>query len=226
MATLMPSHRAAPPSNLLDSENLVIALQPWRKQLFRRQILYWLLRGVITGLVVVCLLLLAARLFPWATALYWALGFGLACPVLALVAAIWYCPSFARIASIIDKRLALHDRVSTAWELREQSSALIVLQRRDALQQLNQHKPATAFSLCLQRPTVLTLSGTALAVVLLIFLPNPMTAILKQQAELQARLARQIASIEKTRHQIDAQSTIPTKEKQQIDQVLRDLEAQ
>jgi hypothetical protein len=188
--------------------------------------LYWLLRGIITGLVVACLLLLAARVFPWATAMYWALGFSIVCPVLALGAAIWYRPSFAHAASIIDKRLALHDRMSTAWELREQSSALTGLQRSDALKQLAKYKPATTFPLRLQRSMVLTLICSILAVALLMFLPNPMTAILKQQAEIQARLARQIASIEKTRHQIDTQSAIPVKEKQQIDQALRDLEAQ
>lgn len=232
MATLMPSHITAPTSELLDRDNLVSALQPWSRQVFRQQMFYWLLRGIITGLIIACLLLLAARVFPWATALYWALGFGIACPVLALGAAIWYRPSLAHIASIIDKRLALHDRMSTAWELGElpneapQSSALIELQRRDALQQLAKYKPATAFPLHFQRATVITLICTIIAVMLLIFLPNPMSAILKQQAELQARLARQIASIEKTRHQIGAQSAIPAKEKQQIDQILRDLEAQ
>src|SRR6266849_312269 len=235
----MPSPIEAPTPTLLDSENLVTALRPWRKRLFMHQILYWLLRGVITGLVVACLVLLAARIFPWTTAVYWAFGFGIASPLLALGAAIWYRPSFARTASVIDKRLALHDRMSTAWELREppkeearQSSpkvhttaTLVGLQRHDALKQLAKSTPTTAFPLHLGRSTVLTLICTTLALALLIFLPNPMTAILKQQADLQTHLARQIASIEKTRQQIDAQSAIPAKEKQQIDQVLRNLEA-
>ena len=226
MATLMASRIAPPTLELLDGESLVVALRPWRKQLCKQQIFYWLLRGIIIGLVLACLLLLAARIFPWATALSWALRCGIACPVLSLGVAIWYRPSLARAASAIDKQLGLHDRMSTAWELREQSSVLVGLQRRDALQQLAKYKPATAFPLRLQRSTVLALICSTLVLALLIFLPNPMTAILKQQAELQARLARQIASIEKTRRQIDTQSAVPAKEKQQIDQILRDLEAQ
>src|SRR5437660_8504569 len=231
MATLMSSRIAEPTPKLLDSEDLVTALRPWRKRIFRQQMLYWLLRGVITGLVVACMVLLAARLFPWATAVYWAIGLGIASPLLALGAAVWYRPSFARTASLIDQRLTLHDRMSTAWELREppkgaqQSSALAELQRHDALEQLAKSKPATAFPLRLQRSTVLTLVCTTLMLALLILLPNPMTAILKQQANLQARLARQIASIEKNRRQIDAQSTISAKEKQLIDQILHDLES-
>jgi len=236
MATLMPSPIEAPTPKLLDSENLVTALRPWRKRLFMHQMLYWSLRGIITGLVVACLVLLAARIFPWATAVYWAFGLGIASPLLALGAAIWYRPSFARTASVIDKQLALHDRMSTAWELRESpkevrqsspkgSTTLVGLQRHDALKQLAKSTPTTAFPLHLKRSTVLTLICTTLALALLIFLPNPMTAILKQQADLQSHLARQIASIEKTRQQIDAQSAIPAKEKQQIDQVLRNLEA-
>src|SRR5437660_6725333 len=151
MATLMSSRIAEPTPKLLDSEDLVTALRPWRKRIFRQQMLYWLLRGVITGLVVACLVLLAARIFPWATAVYWAAGLGIASPLLALGTAIWYRPSFARTASVIDKQLALHDRMSTAWELREppkgarQSSTLAELQRHDALKQLAKPKPATAF---------------------------------------------------------------------------------
>jgi hypothetical protein len=226
MATLMASRIAPSTSERLDGESLAVTLRPWRKQLCKQQIFYWLLRGIIIGLVLACLLLLAARIFPWATALSWALGCGIACPVLSLGVAIWYRPSLARAASAIDKQLGLHDRMSTAWELRGQSSVLVGLQRCDALQQLAKYKPATTFPLRLQRSTVLALICTTLVLALLIFLPNPMTAMLKQQAELQARLARQIASIEKTRRQIDTQSAVPAKEKQQIDQILRDLEAQ
>jgi hypothetical protein len=226
MANLMVSCTATPPSKLLDGENLVGALLPWRKQLLRRQVFCWLLRGIIIGLVLACFLLLVARVFPWGTAPSWAIGCSIACPVLSLSLAIWYRPSFARVASIIDKQLGLHDRMSTAWELREQSSVLVGLQRRDALQQLAKYKPATTFPLHFQRSTVVTLICTALVFALLVFLPNPMNRMLKQQAELQTRLARQITAIEKTRHQIDTQSAVPAKEKQQIDQILHDLEEQ
>ena len=225
MPTLMPSHIAVPVPKRLNSENVVTALHPWRKQLFRQQTFRWLLRGINLGLIIACSVLLAARVFPWATALYWAIGLAIVASLQALVAAIWYCPSLARTVNVIDKRLTLHDRISTAWELREQTSALAELQRYDALEQLAKSKPATAFPLYLHRSTVLTLIGTTLMLALLIWFPNPMTAILKQQADLQAHVARQIASIEKTRRQIDAQSTIPSQEKQNIDQVLRDLEA-
>jgi hypothetical protein len=221
----MISHIAAPVPKRLNSEDLVTALRPWRKQLFRQQTSRWLLRGIISGLIVACLALLAARVFPWATALSWAIGLAIASPLLALAVAIWYHPSLARTASVIDERLALDDRMSTAWELREQASALAELQRYDALEQVAKSKPAMAFPQRLHRSTVLALICTTLMLALLIWLPNPMTAILKQQADLQAHLARQIASIAKTRRQIDAQSTLPTQEKQQIDQVLRDLEA-
>lgn len=225
MATIMPSRIAEPMPKRLNSENLVTVLRPWRKQLFRQQTFRWLLRGIISGLIVACLALLVALVFPWATALYWAIGLAIVALLLALAAAIWYRPSLARTANVIDERLTLHDRMGTAWELREQASALAELQRYDALEQLAKSKPATAFPLHLRRSTVLTLICTTLMLALLVWLPNPMTAILKQQADLQAHLARQIASIEKTRRQIDAQSTISTQEKQHIDQVLRELEA-
>ncbi len=146
MATLMPSRIAALSQDRLDSESLVTALRPWCRRLTLQQVVSWFVGGIIAGLVLACLLLLISRLLPWTTAPYWALGVGIACVVLALAAALWYRPSIARTARIIDGRLELHDRLGTAWELRDQSSALAKLQRRDALKQLQKHTPAKALS--------------------------------------------------------------------------------
>jgi len=121
MATL------APPGNVkakfvtsnTNSEQLATALRPWRRRLELQQALSWTGRGIISGLILACLLLLVSRLTPWVTAPRWAIGIGIACSLFAFSAAIWYRPSLARAARLVDARLSLHDRMSTAWEMRK-----------------------------------------------------------------------------------------------------------
>src|SRR5690349_7502136 len=110
-------------------------LHPWRKRLWIEQILRWTEYGIILSMICICLLLLISRFIPWANASYWAFGITIGFLLCSIGAALWYRPSFARCAHYIDTQLALHDRISTAWELRDDSAPISVLQRRDALWQ-------------------------------------------------------------------------------------------
>ncbi len=225
MATGMSSRIAAIQQGAPTGESLVTALRPWRRRITLQQTLRWLRRGSITALLLACLVLLAARLFPWAGALYWALGLGGASLLLGLFAAFWYRPTTSTTAHIVDHTLSLHDRMSTAWEMRERSSALVVLQRQDALKHLRTHTPTTSIPLRPRRATLITLPLIALILVLLLLLPNPMNDYLKQQATLQTQIAKQVAAIEHVRTNTNQSPNIPTAEKQKIDQILRELEA-
>ncbi len=122
----------------------------------------------------------------------------------------------------IDTQLALHDRISTAWELRDDSTPISVLQRRDALRQLRKHAPAATISLWPGRVRLLTFGIATIAIVILILIPNPMNTFLQQQAALQARLNRQIAAINQARLVIDNQAAISPQERALIDKILRD----
>lgn len=224
MATLMPSHLAAITQEHLDSESVVNALRPWRRRLSILQTLRWTLRGMVTGLLLACIVLLIARITPWSNAHIWAISLALASTVIALGMALWQRPSLSHTARLTDRRLSLHDRLSTAWELRDQSASLAKLQRRDALQQLQKHTPTKTFSLRPHRFTALLFILVALFFALLLVLPNPMTTVLKQQAAFQARIARQIASIEKVRQDLSQQSALSPIEQQKINQILQDLE--
>src|SRR5947209_16595198 len=224
MATLMPSRIAPIAQEPLTSESVVLALRPWRRRLTIQQIVQWTVRGLTVGLVLANLVLLISRLLPWANASFWAIGLGTACILLAFGAALWYRPSLAGTARAIDARLGLHDRLGTAWELRDEASALATLQRRDALKQLKKHTPASAISLRISRFLLLFLGIVALALLLLVVLPNPMDAVLKQQAAFQAHVAKQVASIETVRQVLTHQNTLSAAQKAQIDQILRDLE--
>ena len=226
MATLMPSRSALLTHNTANSESLLHALRPWQRRLAFQQMLRWLVRGCITGLFLASLVLLGSRLFPWENARYWAMGLGIVCILSAFVLALRLRPSLTQTARVVDRRLKLYDRLGTAWELRDETSSLARLQRRDALEQLQQHKPAKTLALRPGRLPLAPFALFALAFLLLIALPNPMDTVLKQQAAFQAQIATQIKHIDQLRQQVAQQSTLSPQQKAQAAQILQQLEQQ
>src|SRR5262249_29769545 len=105
MATLTASRRTALKPPTLEGEDLAQALRPWQRRVTLLQAVRWFVRGIILGLGLACLIFLASRIVPWATAPYWAIGIGIVSPLVALCAALWYRPSIARTTSIIDRQL-------------------------------------------------------------------------------------------------------------------------
>lgn len=206
------------------SENIVTALRPWRRRLLAQQATRWTARGVVVGILLACLVLLIAHVVPWAGAIYWASGVAVLCILITFGTALWYRPSFATAARRVDRQLKLHDRLSTAWELRDEVSPLATLQRRDALKQLGTHTPKAALSLLPGRSLFIVFGVAFLAFILLLVLPNPMDAVLKQQAAFQKSVTKQISHIEQTRQQLLHQPSVTPEQKKQIDKILSELE--
>lgn len=226
MAIIAPPRPGTDASRAADEKRLNEALRAWRTRLWAQQILHWTANGAITGIILACLLLLISRFVPWADALSWAFGVAAAAVLCSLGAALWFRPSFARTARLVDARLALHDRLSTAWELRDDPAPLPGLQRRDALAQLGRHTPGAAIPLR-PRPTHLVITGTAIiALVLLLLLPNPLDDLLRQQAAFQKHLASEIAAINHIRTVIAKQPDLSAEERALIDQILREVQAE
>ena len=205
-----------------EGDRFIESLHPWRKRLWIQQILRWTEYGIILSMICACFLLFISRFIPLSTASYWAIGITIGILLCAIGAALWYRPSFARSAHYTDIHLALYDRISTAWELRDDSAPISVLQRRDALRQLRKHAPTVTISLWPGRVRLLTFAIATIALAVLILIPNPMNTLLQQQAALQARLNRQIAAINQTRSVIDNQTAISPQERTLIDKILRD----
>ncbi len=224
MATMTPERKLPSMLEAPDRERLVAALRPWQRRLILQRLVSWTLRGVVIGLLLACLVLLLSRFLPWATANYWAIGFALFSVVLAFGYALWSHPSLMATAHRVDVHLALYDRVSTAWELGDEVSVLSKLQRRDALDQLKKYTPVKALSLRPRRSLLIFFTAFVLITSLLIVLPNPMNAILKQHAVFQNTIAKQIKAIDKTRQGLAHQTAIPPTQQKQIDQILRNLE--
>ena len=225
MAILTPIRDTPFLKNAPDGESIVTALRPWHRRLIVQQTIRWTLRGAALGLFLLCVPLLLSRFFPWATAPYWAIGLALATILFALASALWYCPSLTKTAQYVDKHLALHDRLGTAWELRTEQSVLAQLQRRDALQHIKTHNPAKSLSLRPHRSLMFILTVFIVIAALLTLLPNPMNDIVKQQSAFQNTIAKQIKAIDKTRQDLVHQPTLTPTQQKQLDQILRDLQA-
>ena len=225
MATLAPLRPEAHNDFALE-EKLTRALRPWRSRLSLQQALRWTANGLIVGMLLACLLLLVSRFIPFASVLFWAMAAIVIALLCAAGLAFYYRPSFAYSARRVDALLALHDRLSTAWEYREEDSPLPALQRRDALERLDGHIPASAISLRPGRARLLTFAVVALAFVLLLLLPNPLNAALQQQQAFQNSLTRQIAQLEHIRQVIDSQATTPPQVRDQLDKILQQAMSQ
>jgi hypothetical protein len=220
MATLAPLRPEAH-NHIATEQKLTRALLPWRIRLSIQQTIRWIANGIIVGIFLACLLLLASRFIPFATVLFWSIALIALCLLCAVGLAFYYRPSFAYSARRVDALLLLQDRVGTAWEYREDSLPLSALQRRDALERLGRHTPTNTLSLRPGRVRLLTTGVILLACVLLLVLPNPVNAALQQQVAFQNSLARQIAQLNHIRQLIDGQLTIPALTRDQIDKILQ-----
>src|SRR5436305_603009 len=162
MVANAPSRHSALAHAENEGERFIENLQPWRRRLWIQQILLWTEYGIIISTICACFLLLISRIIPWSTSTYWAIGSTIGILLCAIGAALWYRPSFSRSAHYIDSQLALHDRMSTALELRHNSTPISVMQRRDAIRQLRKHAPANASS-SLQNSSNANVSNTGKA---------------------------------------------------------------
>ncbi len=224
MATVAPPRPEAGAPRAVEETRLNEALRAWRTRLWAQQILVWTSNGAIAGIILACLLLLISRFVPWAGALTWAISVAAAAVLCALGAALWFRPSLARTARLVDARLALHDRLSTAWEFRDEQAPLPRLQRRDALAQVGKHTPRAAIPLRPRPARLIVTSAALIALVLLLALPNPMNTVLQQQAAFQKHIASEMAAIQHIRIVIANQPNLSPQERALIDKILQELE--
>ncbi len=202
------------------------ALGPWRLRFRIQSALVWSLWGLVVGLACMAVMLGAARLFPWPSALLWAGGAVTAGLAAGLAYGTVRAPSLPQTARRTDRLLGLADRMATAWELRNADSALALLQRQDALSALRRHQPSKAVSLWPgRRPLASLLGGLALAG-LLAGLPNPMDRVIAQRQEIQEQLARAREEVEKTKEELaKEESRLSAQERATLEEALKKLEA-
>lgn len=121
--------------------DVLAVLAPARRQLGLRRVASWAVRGLLAGGIVALLVLGAAHLHRFSAALLIAAGAVVAGLLVGLAIGIRRWPDRLQTARAVDHHFNLHDRLTTALELRTSSLPLSELQRSDAGRRLAGLKP-------------------------------------------------------------------------------------
>ncbi|MBA4493638.1 hypothetical protein ACFO25_04500 [Paenactinomyces guangxiensis] len=205
------------------------SLSAGRNRIWKQRVLIWGKRGLWLGLGLACAILLLARAVPLAhpnEAAGWVLLGGC---LTGLIIGVWRKPTWHETVHVIDHRLKLYDRLLTVWQLREQTGPLVSLQRKDALYHLKQKLPQIDQCLPLawgsKKEGLAILACVALAV-LLLFLPNPLTEMARQQEKVVQAIENQQEKIEKQKEQVEKEAKISPEVKQALQKELSQLAEQ
>ena len=172
-----------------------------------QSVVTWSLRMLILGLVVDCLLLLAARFLPFRLQPTMLLvGPGALAVIGGIIAACWQTSS-RTIARRADRELGLKERLVTALELQgaQASSPLVGLQLRDAVEQFRRFEALDAFPVRLPARELNILVVTALIAVGLVLAPNPMDQTVRQREQVGVTIRQEAERINKLVDDIAAQ---------------------
>ncbi len=160
------------------------------------------------------LIQLAGRLWPVERLWLWTLAPLAAWPLIVIVLSLLQPLTPTRIARRVDAEIALKERLATALVLEEGDAgfhpSLVALQRQDTLKAARSIDPRRALPLCwLKRRLWLAAALLAVAVALAV-LPNPMDAVLAEQAAVARAAEEQAKAIEELHQQIqNAQELTP-----------------
>jgi len=121
--------------------DVLAVLAPARRQLGLRRVASWAVRGLLAGGIVALLVLSAAHLHLFPAALAVAAGAVVAGLLVGLAIGIRRWPDRLQTARAVDHHFNLHDRLTTALELRTSALPLSELQRSDAGRRLAGLKP-------------------------------------------------------------------------------------
>jgi hypothetical protein len=180
--------------------------------------------GLVGAAGWIAVVFLMARLVPFERRAEVAL---IGLPLAILAAAIAWAvrrPAAPTIMAVADLRLGLKERLSTAWERRDQAGPLDGAQRRDALERAASARLASAFPIRVNRGeaslvAVLAIFGLALAL-----LPNPMDQVLAQRKADQASQARAAKAVAQAEKKV-ADSTRPSPKDADVQKILQDTQA-
>jgi len=121
--------------------DVLAVLAPARRQLGLRRVASWAVRGLLAGGIVALVVLGAAHLRLFSAALPVAIGALVAGLLVGLAIGIRRWPDRLQTARAVDHHFNLHDRLTTALELRTSDLPLSELQRGDAGRRLAGLKP-------------------------------------------------------------------------------------
>jgi hypothetical protein len=198
-------------------------LEGFRRRALADEALRWGLRAAVAVFGWGVLLLAASRIWPIASALtIW--GAGAAGLVLAAAAGwIRSRPDLGRVARTTDARLGLAERLASALAFAGEPGELPALLQTDALARAAGRRPAEAYPIRRHRPSALIAGTSALALVVLAFLPNPMDAVLAQRRADKATVRDITSQLRKQEEAVAAaEGNHPSDQQKAVDAALND----
>jgi len=203
-----------------EKDELLELLLPIRRRLMRKQRMRQLVSAALWGTGASLALLVLARLLP----IPYSRWLALVLPLIAMLAAALLCrkPNWLESAQTADRQ-GLQERTVTAWENRDSTAAVALLQREDALGHLRRKLPQILESVRIweevKRPLLLT-GGLALAAAVLFFIPNPQDDRLAKLAQERQALEEAAQELEQTRQEVVADSRLSEEQKKQLQELL------
>ncbi|HET7419736.1 MAG TPA: hypothetical protein VFL27_05105 [Candidatus Dormibacteraeota bacterium] len=184
----------------------------------------YLIHGAVAAVAWVFVVLLAARLLPVEQTLRVA---ELGVPVVfAAVVIAWAAarPSQAKLMQTADLRLALKERLSTAWERRGADGPMDAALRRDALEHAARIQLSRAYPVGVRRQEFALTAALLVAAFALLVLPNPMDQVIAQRHADQAAQKRAANAITATQKRLST-GPAPAAVDPQVQQILQDAKA-
>jgi len=211
-------------------------LEGFRRRALADEALRWGLRATIGVCGWGAALLMASRIWPIGSVLaLWGAG---AAGIVAAAGVGWMRsrPDLGRVARTADARLGLAERLASAHAFAGASGAagaaapgageaggLPALLEADALAHAAGRQPGEAYPIRRHRPSVLIAGSSALALVVLAFLPNPMDAVVAQRRADQATVKDITSQVRKQEEAVRAAAgTHPSDQQKAIDAALND----
>jgi len=199
------------------------------RRLRRAESATWGTWGLAVGLGLAVALALVARLVP----LLMPRPLAGLCALLALsgagggAAAAWLRPrSRYRLARTLDRRLALAERLTTAWEIGagrlSTAPAMVAAQRADTLEAIARTDIRSGLPLRLPRPALLTGLALTVALALMVGLPNPQEAVLARRAAVRAAVEEQLAALQAAEAQVTQAEMLTPQERATLLQTLEE----
>jgi hypothetical protein len=226
-----PTSNLQPPISNLQSpiSNLQPHLHRWGLRLRLAESLTWGPWGAAAGLGAGLLLALAARLCPLliARVLVGWVGLLMLAGGIVGLAAVWLRPrSLASSARAFDRRFRLAERLTTAVEIGtgrlRTAPAMARAQLADALNAAVRVDPGVMLPLRASRRALLVSGVLVVALLFLLWLPNPQEDVLLQRAAVRAAIEGQVEELEAVREAVAEAEGLTEAEREVLLQVLEE----
>ncbi|HEY9288094.1 MAG TPA: hypothetical protein VIT43_08745 [Candidatus Dormibacteraeota bacterium] len=144
--------------------------------------------------------------------------------LIAAAAWIFLRPTASVLMAIADLRLGLKERLSTAWERRDQQGPMDPALRQDALTRASSTRLGNAFPLRVNRGEASLIAILAIFALALSILPNPMDQMLARHRADQASQARAAKAVAAAKKKVSTASS-PSPKDAQVEKILQDTQA-